>query len=122
MYDASPSKAQEGIKNITSIFDDDYLLHVSDSDEEDQYQHDPVIEAEPHEILDLDPTPIPNQRPKPRWAQKLIDATRDGVGNPKDRRATRSWYQNEHVALSHGFTPYIVVQQNSRSMLLDDGE
>ena len=76
------------------------MLDVLDSDEEDQGQHDLVIAAEPHEILDLDPTPIPNQRPKPRWAQKLIDAVGDGVGNPEDIRRTRSQYQNEHVSLS----------------------
>ena len=66
------------------------MLHVSDTDEEDQDQHDLGIETASHEILDIDPTTIPNQRPKPRWAQKLIVAVGDGVGNPEDRRRTRS--------------------------------
>ena len=100
MCDAPPSKAQEGITTLPPIFDDDDLLHVSYSDEEDQVQHDLVIEDEPHEILDPDPSPIPNQIPNPRWDQQLIVAAGDGAGNPKDRRRTRSQYQNDHVALS----------------------
>ena len=59
MCDAPPSKAGEGINNIPPIFNDDDLLHVSDSDEEED-QHDPAIEVEPHEILDPDPSSIPN--------------------------------------------------------------
>ena len=35
-YDAPPSKAEEGITTLPPIFDDDDLLHVSYSDEEDQ--------------------------------------------------------------------------------------
>ena len=100
LCDAPPFEAQEGIINLPLPFDNDDLLHVSDLDEEDQDQHDPVIEAEPHEILDLDPVSIPNQNPKPRWAQKLLDETGSGAGNTEDRRRTRSQYQNEHVSLS----------------------
>ena len=59
-----------------------------------------VFEAEPHEILDPYPTTIPNQRPNPRWAQKLIFVARDGTRNPEDKRRTRFRYQNEHVVLS----------------------
>ena len=88
LCDPSPSEALEGITTLPLPFDDDDLLHVSNSYEEDQDQHDLGIEAEPHEILDPDPTPIPNQRPKPRWAQNLIDATRDGARNPEDKRRT----------------------------------
>ena len=36
LCDAPPSKAQKGINTLPPIFDDDDLLHVSDSDEEDQ--------------------------------------------------------------------------------------
>ena len=75
------------------------MLQVSDSDEEDHIQHDHVIDTESQEILDLDP-PIPNQKPKPIWAQKLLDVAGIGVGVPEDKRRTRSQYQNEHVALS----------------------
>ena len=100
LCDPPPSEAQEGITNLPLYFDDDDLLYVSNSNKQDQVQHDVVIEAEPHEILDLDPTPIPNQIPKPRWAQNIIDAVGDGAGNPEDRRRTRSQYQNEDVALS----------------------
>ena len=100
MVGATPFEAQEGITTLTLPFDDDDLLHVSDSDEEDQYQHYLGIEVEPHDILDPDPTSIPNQRPKTRWAQNIIVATGDGAGNIEDRRRTRSQYQNEHVSLS----------------------
>ena len=58
------------------------MLHVSYLDEEDQIQHDPIIETESHEILDPDPISIPAQNPKPRWAQNVIDAAGYGVGNP----------------------------------------
>ena len=66
------------------------MLQVSDSDEEDHIHHDPVIDTESQEILDPNLVPIPNQKPKPRWAQKLIDATRSGAGDPEDKRRTRS--------------------------------
>ena len=58
------------------------MLYVSYSDEEDRIQHDPVIETESQEILDPDLVHIPNQKPKPRWAQKLLDAVGSGVGVP----------------------------------------
>ena len=76
------------------------MLQFSDLDEEDYIQHDPIIETESQEILDPDPVPIPNQKPKPRWSQKLLDATGSGAGVLKDKRRTRSQYRNEHVALS----------------------
>ena len=100
MCDPPPIEAQEGTTTLPLPFDDDDLLPVSYSNEEDQDQHDLGILAGPHEILDPNPTSIPNQRPKPRWAQKLIAAAGDGVGNPKDRRRTRSQYRNELVSLS----------------------
>ena len=55
----------------------------------------------PHENLYPDPTPIPNQWPKPKWAQNLIEGARDGFGNSAYRRRTQSQYQDEHVAPSH---------------------
>ena len=44
----TPSVAQEGITISPPIFDDDDddVLQVSDSDEEDHIQHDPIIETE----------------------------------------------------------------------------
>ena len=67
LLDTTPV-AQEGITVSPPIFDnDDDVLQVSDSDEEDRIQHDPVIETESQEILDPTPVPIPNQNPKPRW-------------------------------------------------------
>jgi len=66
------------------------VLQVSDSDEEDHIQHDPVIETESQEILDPYLVPFPNQKHKPRWAQKLLDAARSGAGDPEDKRRTRS--------------------------------
>ena len=62
--------------------DDDDVLQVSDSDEEDHIQNDPVIETKSEEILYPDPVHIPNQKPKPRWAQKLLDTAGSGAGDP----------------------------------------
>ena len=64
------------------------MLQVSDLDEEDHIQHDPVIETESQDILDQ--VSIPNQKPKPGWARNLLDAAGSSVGNPEDRRRTRS--------------------------------
>ena len=50
-HDTPPTK-QEGIIISPPIFDDDDMLQVSDSDEEDHIQHDPIIENESQEILD----------------------------------------------------------------------
>ena len=90
LFELPPSEAQEGITTLPLLFDDDILSHVSYSNEEEQYQHDLDIEVVPHEDLDPDPASIPNKRPKPRWAQNLIEATGNGGGNPKYRRRTRS--------------------------------
>ena len=68
------------------------MSYVSDSYEEEQDQHDLNIEVVPHENLDPYPAPIPNQWPKPKWAQNIIEADGDGAGNPKDRRRTWSQY------------------------------
>ena len=65
------------------------MLQVSDSDEEDHIQHDPVIETESQEILYPNPIPIPNKNPKPRWDQNLLDAAGSGAGVPEDKRRTR---------------------------------
>ena len=100
MCDTPPSEEQEGITTLSLPFNDDDLLHASDSNEERKNQHDLGIEAEPRLILDPDTSTIPNQRPKPIWAQNLIVTVGDGVGNPGNRRSTRSHYQNEHVSLT----------------------
>ena len=55
------------------------------------------VDDEPQEYPYLDPTLAPNQRPK--WAQNLIEETRNSVGDPDDRRRTRSQYQDENLAL-----------------------
>ena len=82
LCDALPSKAQEGINTLPFPFDDDVLSHFSNLDEEEQDQHDLCIEVVPHENLDPDLSPIPNQWPKPKWAQKFIKVVGDGTGNP----------------------------------------
>ena len=55
MCDTPLSEAQEGITTLPIPFDDDDLLHVSYSNEEEPDTHDIDIETEPHEILDPDP-------------------------------------------------------------------
>ena len=83
LCDPPTSEAQEGITTLPLPFDDDYLSHVLDSDEEEPKQHDLGIEAEPHDIIDPDLAFIPlNQRTNPRLSQNLIDATVDGAGTP----------------------------------------
>ena len=74
------------------FYDHDDVLQVSDSDKEYHIQHDPVIETKSQEILDPNLVPIPNQKPKSRWAQKLIDVAGRGARDPEDRRRTRSQY------------------------------
>ena len=66
--------------------DDDVLINVSDSENEDQDDHEHDIDIESQEDPYLDPSPIPKQRPK--WAQNLIEVTRNNAGNPDDRRRT----------------------------------
>ena len=57
----TPPTTQEGITISPPIFyDDDDVLQVSKSYEEDHIQHDPVIETKSQEILDPDPIHIPN--------------------------------------------------------------
>ena len=82
MLDLPPSEAQEGVTTLPLPFDDDILSHVSDSDEAKQDQHDIDIEVVPHGNLDPDLAPIPNKRPKPKWAQNFIEVAEDGARNP----------------------------------------
>ena len=64
------------------------MSNVSDSKYEEQDQHDIDIDIEPQEDLYPDPAPIPNQNPK--WAQNLIEAGGNVVGDPNERRRMRS--------------------------------
>ena len=73
--------------------------NISVSEDEEQDQHDIYIEIVLQDELDLDPYPIPNQKPK--WVENLIEENGNVVGYTNDRRRMRSQYQNEHVALSH---------------------
>ena len=69
----------------------------SKSEYEDQEEQDLDIENEDQE--DLDPTLAPN--PRPKWAQKLIEAIGNNVGDPSSRRRTISQFQDENLALCH---------------------
>ena len=82
LLDAPQSKAQGGINTLPFSFNDDIVSHVSYSNDEEHNQHDLDIEVVPHENLEPNPTPIPNQWPNPKWAQNLIKEVGDGVGNP----------------------------------------
>ena len=68
LLDPPQSEAKGGINTLPFPFDDDILSYVSNSYEEEQYQHDLDIEAVPHENLDRDPAPIPNQCLNPTWS------------------------------------------------------
>ena len=70
-------------------------------EDEDQYDQDLDVENELQVDLDLDTILAPNKRPK--WAQNLIEVAQNIVGDPDDRRRTRSQYHNEHVALYHSY-------------------
>ena len=81
LLDPPQYEAQGGINTLSFPLDDDILSHVSDSNNEEQDQHDLDIEVVPHENLDPNPAPIPNQLPKPKWTQNTIEAAGDGAGN-----------------------------------------
>ena len=68
LYGTPRSTTQEGITISPPFFDDDDFLQVLDSDEEDQIQHEPVIDNESHDILDPELVSIPNHKPKPGWS------------------------------------------------------
>ena len=44
-------------------------------------------------------THVPN--PRSKWDQKLIEVVGNNVGDPIDRRRTRSQFQDENLALSY---------------------
>ena len=79
------------------------LSKVSVLEDEEQYHHDLDIDIVPQDDLDLDPTPILNQKPK--WAENLIEEVGNIVWVPNDRRRMRSQYQNQHVSLSRTASP-----------------
>ena len=53
------------------------LSKISVSEDEKQYQHDLDIEIVPQDDLDAYPAPIPNYKPK--WIEKIIEATKNFV-------------------------------------------
>ena len=76
------------------------LPNISNSDlEEEEHHHDPDIELTPQR--DIYPYPTSTSFQQPKWAQQLIEAAGNGVGDRDDKRRTRSQYQKESVALSH---------------------
>ena len=114
LYDEPPSKEQEGINTLPFPFDDDILSHVSYSNEEEQYGNYIHIEVVPHDNIDPNPAPIPNQWPKPKWAQNLIEVAWNVVGDRDDRRRTRS-KESEWTCctISFSYTSFSEVQQAS---------
>ena len=64
------------------------MSNFLDSEDEEGGKHDIYIEIESTKDVDLDLAPIPNQKPK--WDQMLIKLVGDVVGDPNDRRKTRS--------------------------------
>ena len=93
-------KQKKGINSLSFPFeDDDIMTNVSNSKDESHDNHEHDIEIEYQEDPNPNAATIPNQRRK--WAQKLIEAVGNIVGDPDDRRRTRSQYKKEHVVLSH---------------------
>ena len=88
LLDPPQYEAEGGINTLPFPFDD-IFSHVSYSYDEEQDQHDLDIEVIPHENLDPNPSPIPNQWPKPKWAQNLIEVAGNGAGNPDDKIRTQ---------------------------------
>ena len=64
LLDPPQSEAKGSINTLPFPFYGDILSYVSYSNEEEQDHHDIDIEVVPHENLDPNPTPIPNQWPK----------------------------------------------------------
>ena len=82
---------REGKNSLSSPFaDNDMLYNISISEDEEQDQHDLDIDIVPQDDPDPNPTLISNQNPK--LVEKLIEACGNDVGDPDDRRKTRSRY------------------------------
>ena len=60
LIDPPQFEEKGGINTLPFPFDDDFLSHVSDSDDEEQDQHDIDIEVVPQDDLDPDLAPIRN--------------------------------------------------------------
>ena len=78
---------------------DNVSINVSDSKSKSE---DPVesiyeIKDEVHSDLDLNLVPTPN--PRPKWAQKVIEAVGNMSQEPSNMRRTRSLFQKENIAL-----------------------
>ena len=84
MHDIQPSEG-EGINTQLIPFAN---LSDSESKYEDQDDQDIDIENEFQADPNLDMTPAPN--PRPKWAQKVIEAVGNSVGDPSNRRRKRS--------------------------------
>ena len=66
------------------------LSNISISKDEEQDKHDLDIDIVPQNDPYPSPSPILNQNPK--WVEKLIKVAGNFVGDPDDRRRTRSQY------------------------------
>ena len=56
---------------------------------------EPYLDVEYEDQAVPEPTLAPN--PRPKWAQKLIEVARNIVGDPSNRRRTRSQFQDENL-------------------------
>ena len=62
---------------------------------------EPYLDVEYEDQAVPEPTLAPN--PRPKWAEKLIEAAGNNVGDPSDQRRTRSQFQDENLALCHTY-------------------
>ena len=76
---------------------DNVSIIVSDSKSKAQDQVESVYGIEDEVQSDLYLVPTPN--PRPKWAQKVIEATMNMTGDSSDMKRTRSQFQKESLVL-----------------------
>ena len=88
-----PKLVEEGIITQSNPFvDNDFYTNILDleSEEEGQYDQDLDVENEPQVDPDPYPTHAPTQRPK--WAQNIIEAIGNSVGDLDEITRKRTQY------------------------------
>ena len=69
---------------------DNVSINVSYSTYEAEDQVESVYRIEDEFQLDTDPNPVPTPNPRPKWAQKVIEAVGNMIGESSNMRRTIS--------------------------------